>query len=86
MRYMRSLADRDLALDRCMIPLGLCTMKLNAAAEMILVSWPGFANIHPYAPANQTQGYHKMIDRLNFLAACTGYAAISVSAKFRLTR
>ncbi len=78
MRYMRSLADRDLALDRCMIPLGSCTMKLNAAAEMIPVSWPGFANIHPYAPANQTQGYHKMIDRLeSLLAACTGYAAIS---------
>jgi len=78
MRYMRSLADKDLALDRCMIPLGSCTMKLNAAAEMIPVSWPGFAHIHPYAPADQTHGYHKMIDRLeSYLKSCTGYAAIS---------
>ncbi len=78
MRYMRSLADRDLALDRCMIPLGSCTMKLNAAAEMIPISWPGFAHIHPYAPPAQTAGYHTMINRLeDYLKACTGYAAIS---------
>ena len=79
MRYMRALADRDLALDRCMIPLGSCTMKLNAAAEMIPVTWPGFANIHPYAPEDQAAGYAEMITRLEtMLATCTGYAAVSV--------
>lgn len=79
MRYMRALADRDLALDRCMIPLGSCTMKLNAAAEMIPVSWPAFADIHPFAPADQTQGYLTMIARLEKqLQECTGYAAISL--------
>ena len=79
MRYMRSLADRDLALDRCMIPLGSCTMKLNATAEMIPVTWPEFANIHPYAPQSQAAGYAEMIGRLErMLADCTGYAAISV--------
>ena len=79
LRYMRALADRDLALDRCMIPLGSCTMKLNAAAEMIPVTWPGFANIHPYAPADQATGYTGMITRLeDMLASCTGYAAVSV--------
>ncbi len=59
MRYMRRLADRDLALDRAMIPLGSCTMKLNAAAEMMPITWPEFANIHPFAPADQTQGYRR---------------------------
>ena len=79
MRYMRSLADRDLALDRCMIPLGSCTMKLNAAAEMMPVSWPEFANIHPYAPDDQAAGYLEMIDRLEkLLATATGYAAVSL--------
>ncbi len=79
MRYMRSLADRDLALDRCMIPLGSCTMKLNATAEMIPITWPGFANIHPYAPTGQAEGYSEMITRLEaMLADCTGYAAVSV--------
>ena len=79
LRYMRRLADRDLALDRCMIPLGSCTMKLNATAEMIPVTWPEFAAIHPYAPAAQTAGYRKMIARLeDMLCACTGYAAMSV--------
>ena len=56
MRYLRKLADRDLALDRTMIPLGSCTMKLNAAAEMIPVSWPSVANLHPFAPKAQSQG------------------------------
>ncbi len=79
MRYMRSLADRDLALDRCMIPLGSCTMKLNAAAEMMPVTWPAFANIHPFAPDDQAAGYLEMIDRLEkLLATATGYAAISL--------
>ena len=79
LRYMRSLADRDLALDRCMIPLGSCTMKLNATAEMIPVTWPEFAQIHPYAPADQAEGYAEMITRLEaMLADCTGYAAVSL--------
>ena len=79
LRYMRSLADRDLALDRCMIPLGSCTMKLNATAEMIPVTWPEFARIHPYAPADQAKGYAEMITRLEeMLADCTGYAAVSL--------
>ena len=79
LRYMRSLADRDLALDRCMIPLGSCTMKLNATAEMIPVTWPEFARIHPYAPNDQAKGYAEMITRLEkMLADCTGYAAVSL--------
>ena len=79
MRYMRSLADRDLALDRCMIPLGSCTMKLNASAEMMPLTWPEFANIHPYAPDDQAAGYLEMIDRLEkLLAIATGYAAVSL--------
>ncbi len=77
-RYMRRLADRDLALDRAMIPLGSCTMKLNATIEMIPVTWPEFANIHPYAPAEQALGYRQMIDDLNDkLCQITGYDAIS---------
>ncbi|WP_062389250.1 aminomethyl-transferring glycine dehydrogenase [Demequina iriomotensis] len=79
MRYMRRLADRDLALDRTMIPLGSCTMKLNAAVEMAAVSWPAFAQIHPFAPAEQTAGYREMIAQLEeWLAEITGYAAVSV--------
>lgn len=78
-RYMRRLADRDLALDRAMIPLGSCTMKLNATAEMMPVSWPEFANIHPFAPADQRQGYKELIDDLNDkLCQITGYDAISM--------
>src|SRR5690606_28954231 len=57
LRYMRSLADKDLAMDRTMIPLGSCTMKLNATAEMIPITWPEFADIHPFAPADQAAGY-----------------------------
>ncbi len=79
LRYMRSLADKDLAMDRTMIPLGSCTMKLNATAEMIPVTWPEFANIHPFAPAEQTAGYQDLIAGLEaMLVECTGYDAVSL--------
>jgi glycine dehydrogenase len=79
LRYMRALADRDLAMDRTMIPLGSCTMKLNATAEMIPVTWPEFADIHPLAPAEQTHGYRRLIDELEaMLVECTGYDAVSL--------
>jgi len=79
LRYMRSLADKDLAMDRTMIPLGSCTMKLNATAEMIPVTWPEFGGIHPLAPADQTQGYKQLIDELEaMLVECTGYDAVSL--------
>ncbi|BFM09721.1 aminomethyl-transferring glycine dehydrogenase [Halioxenophilus aromaticivorans] len=79
LRYIRSLSDKDIALDRAMIPLGSCTMKLNATSEMIPVTWPEFANIHPHAPAEQTQGYVEMITELEQqLCEITGYAAISL--------
>jgi glycine dehydrogenase len=79
LRYLRALADRDLALDRTMIPLGSCTMKLNATAEMIPITWPEFANIHPFAPAEQAAGYAQLIGELEkMLAECTGYDAVSL--------
>lgn len=79
LRYMRALADKDLAMDRTMIPLGSCTMKLNATAEMIPVTWPEFGNIHPLAPATQTAGYKELIDGLEaMLVECTGYDAVSL--------
>ncbi|WP_049620555.1 aminomethyl-transferring glycine dehydrogenase [Frateuria defendens] len=79
LRYLRALADKDLAMDRTMIPLGSCTMKLNATAEMIPVTWPEFANIHPLAPAAQTVGYRQLIGELEaMLAECTGYDAVSL--------
>lgn len=79
MRYMRRLADRDLALDRAMIPLGSCTMKLNAAAEMMPISWPEFSQLHPFVPADQAQGYAEMIgDLSDKLCQITGYAAFSM--------
>ncbi|CAN7569748.1 MULTISPECIES: aminomethyl-transferring glycine dehydrogenase [Duganella] len=79
LRYLRSLADKDLALDRTMIPLGSCTMKLNATSEMIPVTWPEFSNIHPFAPDAQTVGYREMIAQLEeMLCALTGYAAVSL--------
>ena len=79
MRYMRRLADRDLALDRAMIPLGSCTMKLNSAAEMMPVSWREFSLMHPYAPADQAEGYRVLIDDLSAkLCDITGYDAISM--------
>ena len=78
-RYMRMLVNRDIALDRSMIPLGSCTMKLNAATEMEPVSWPEFAAIHPFAPVDQTVGYQRMIDQLErWLVEITGYDAISL--------
>jgi glycine dehydrogenase len=79
LRYMRALADKDLAMDRTMIPLGSCTMKLNATAEMMPVTWPEFANIHPLAPADQAAGYKQLIDELEaMLVECTGYDAVSL--------
>jgi len=79
LRYMRSLADKDLAMDRTMIPLGSCTMKLNATAEMIPGTWPEFANIHPLAPADQARGYQQLIKELEaMLVECTGYDAVSL--------
>ena len=79
MRYLRRLADCDIALDRAMIPLGSCTMKLNAAAEMAPVSWPEFSNLHPFVPRDQSVGYRKMIAEVeDMLCACTGYDAISL--------
>jgi glycine dehydrogenase len=78
-RYMRRLADRDLALDRAMIPLGSCTMKLNAAAEMMPVTWDGFSSIHPFVPKSQTMGYNLLIKSLSEkLCEITGYDAISM--------
>jgi glycine dehydrogenase len=79
LRYLRRLADRDLALDRTMIPLGSCTMKLNATVEMLPITWPGFAAMHPYAPAEQAKGYAELIGGLcRALAEITGYDAVSV--------
>ncbi|MBM2576902.1 aminomethyl-transferring glycine dehydrogenase [Jannaschia sp. Os4] len=79
MRYMRRLADRDLALDRAMIPLGSCTMKLNAAVEMMPVTFPGFGRLHPYAPEEDAAGYHAMIAELEArLCTITGYDAMSM--------
>ena len=79
LRYLRSLADKDLALDRAMIPLGSCTMKLNATAEMLPVTWPEFGAIHPFAPEDQTQGYRQMIGEVEaMLCAATGYDAVSL--------
>ena len=79
LRYLRKLSDKDLALDRSMIPLGSCTMKLNATAEMIPITWPEFAQIHPYAPVDQSQGYRELVQRLSdALCEITGYDDISL--------
>ena len=79
LRYIRKLSDKDLALDRCMIPLGSCTMKLNATSEMIPITWPEFANIHPFCPADQRAGYALLNDQLcKWLSQATGYAGISL--------
>ncbi|MDE2603950.1 MAG: aminomethyl-transferring glycine dehydrogenase, partial [Bradyrhizobium sp.] len=79
LRYMRRLSDRDLALDRAMIPLGSCTMKLNATSEMIPLTWPEFSNMHPFAPRDQALGYHTLFERLERqLCDITGYDAISL--------
>jgi glycine dehydrogenase len=79
LRYLRSLADKDLALDRTMIPLGSCTMKLNATSEMMPVTWPSFSQIHPLAPEEQWAGYARLIeDTERMMCAATGYAAVSL--------
>ncbi len=79
LRYIRSLSDKDLALDRTMIPLGSCTMKLNATTEMIPITWPEFSSIHPFAPINQTEGYEKLISELeSWLCSVTGYDGVSL--------
>src|SRR5450830_1992867 len=79
LRYIRRLSDLDLALDRSMIPLGSCTMKLNATSEMIPITWPEFADIHPFCPANQRQGYKELDEQLRaWLCQATGYAGISL--------
>ncbi len=79
LRYLRALSDKDLALDRTMIPLGSCTMKLNATSEMIPITWPEFAHIHPFAPQAQLKGYHLLNEQLcAWLSQATGYAGISL--------
>jgi glycine dehydrogenase len=79
LRYLKRLADRDYALDRGMIPLGSCTMKLNATAEMEPISWPAFADLHPFAPASDAEGYREVIEQLeSWLAEATGYAKVSI--------
>ena len=79
MRYLRNLADRDLALDRTMIPLGSCTMKLNSVTEMEAVTWPEFASLHPFAPSDQSIGSRQLIEQLSqWLVAITGYDAVSL--------
>ena len=79
LRYLRKLSDKDIALDRAMIPLGSCTMKLNATAEMLPITWPEFSNMHPFAPIDQTVGYQIMIQQLEqMLCAATGYDAMSL--------
>jgi glycine dehydrogenase len=79
LRYLRRLCDKDLAMDRTMIPLGSCTMKLNATAEMMPITWPEFANVHPFAPDDETAGYRTLIDQLeHMLVAVTGYDAVSL--------
>jgi len=79
LRYLRALADKDLALDRSMIPLGSCTMKLNASSEMIPITWPEFADIHPFAPADQRAGYETLARQLeSWLCEATGYAGVSL--------
>ena len=75
----RYLQDKDIALDKSMIPLGSCTMKLNATSEMVPISWPEFSNMHPFAPVNQTEGYKNLISDLeNYLIKITGFDAVSM--------
>ena len=79
LRYMRTLADKDLAMDRTMIPLGSCTMKLNATTEMEAITWPEFADLHPFAPTNQTEGIRALIGQIgDWLTEITGYDEVSL--------
>ena len=79
MRYVRALERKDIGLDTAMIPLGSCTMKLNAAAEMMPVSWPQFGRLHPFAPPEQTRGYARVVSELeSALAEITGFSAVSL--------
>ena len=79
LRYIKRLYEKDIALDRAMIPLGSCTMKLNSTSEMLPVSWPEFSSIHPFAPENQTKGYKQLIDELEEqLVNITGYSKVSL--------
>src|SRR3546814_16413865 len=79
LRYLRRLQAKDIALDRSMIPLGSCTMKLNATTEMQAITWPEFAEIHPFAPLDQVQGYRQLFDELEgMLCAATGFDAVSL--------
>src|SRR5690606_23633506 len=79
LRYLRRLADKDLALDRTMIPLGSCTMKLNATAEMVPITWPEVAHLHPFAPRDQAEGYTRIVGDLErWLAEVSGYDAVSL--------
>jgi glycine dehydrogenase len=79
LRYLRRLQNKDIALDRAMIPLGSCTMKLNATAEMIPVTWPEFAHLHPFAPPDQAAGYQALFHELEaWLKEITGFDAVSL--------
>ena len=85
LRYLRWLQEKDVALDRSMIPLGSCTMKLNATTEMLPVTWKAFGGLHPFAPLDQAEGYVQLIGELEgMLAALTGFAAVSAPAQRRL--
>ena len=87
MRYIRSLERKDVGLDTSMIPLGSCTMKLNAAAEMLPVTWPEFSRMHPFAPADQAQGYAEVFRDLEAaLCEITGFAGMSPAAQLRARR
>ena len=84
LRYLRWLQSKDIALDRSMIPLGSCTMKLNATTEMIPITWREFSHMHPFSPLDQCQGYEQLFEELEaMLCACTGYDAMIPAAECR---